>query len=388
MPYASNNNAVLIDGCNDLQNLSVLLEVTEDLATTDGGGWSLQLNCYAPPGQYCQTSQVNWLQYIVIAQGGSLAYYIQYWAIGASTWPTGYNPVAGTSPWLPCWAHDFGYAPVFASISGDTLPRQSLLKIALGTNADGGVTTATFTYTDPDVNEHTAVWQAPAVHPISAFELNFVGPPGGAANFTQGITNSRGIIFYTISSGQLSVQNGGPGSACGEVSGGTAETSNMTYSDIAGAPAGTVTQMLQQPVSCAINDLLASDQARLGEMKQLRDLEIVKYPAGQWLMEILDRHSADLALIFASDEGGLGRSARDLLTKAAHTAREGRVFDDATVDDALKVLGQVSCKLPPSMYGVGPAGATVLKSLRGRTLQDGLKEASKTIMPRFKARRR
>jgi hypothetical protein len=388
MPYASNNNAVLIDGCKNLQNLSVLLEVTEDLATTDGGGWSLQLNCYAPPGQYCQTSQVNWLQYIVIAQGGSLAYYIQYWAVGASTWPTGYNPVAGTSPWLPCWAHDFGYAPVFASISGDTLPRQSLLKIALGTNADGGVTSATFTYTDPDVNEHTAVWQAPAVHPISAFELNFVGPPGGAANFTQGITNSRGIIFYSISSGQLSVQNGGPGSACGEVSGGTAETSNMTYSDIAGAPAGTVTQMLQQPVSCAINDLLASDKARLGEMNQLRDLEIVKYPAGQWLMEILDRHSADLALIFASDEGGLGRSTRDLLTKAAHTAREGRVFDDATVDDALKVLGQVSCKLPPSMYGVGPAGATVLKSLRGRTLQDGLKEASKTIMPRFKARRR
>ena len=159
----------------------------------------------------------------------------------------------------------------------------------------------------------------------------------------------------------------------------------MTYSDIAGAPAGTVTQMLQQPVSCAINDLLASDQARLGEMKQLRDLEIVKYPAGQWLIEVLDRHSADLALIFASDEGGLGRSARDLLTKAAHTAREGRVFDDATVDDALKVLGQVSCKLPPSMYGVGPAGATVLKSLRGRTLEDGLNEASRTIRPRFKA---
>jgi hypothetical protein len=36
MPYASNNNAVLIDSCNNLQNLSVLLEVTEDLATTNG----------------------------------------------------------------------------------------------------------------------------------------------------------------------------------------------------------------------------------------------------------------------------------------------------------------------------------------------------------------
>jgi hypothetical protein len=51
--------------------------------------------------------------------------------------------------------------------------------------------------------------------------------------------------------------------------------------------------------------------------------------------------------------------------------RQGRVFDDATIDDALKILGQVSGKLPASMQGVGPAGATVLESLRGRTLEDG-----------------
>lgn len=388
MPYASNNNAILIDNCNNLQNLQVLLEVTEDLATTNGGGWSLQLNCYAPPGQYCQTSQVNVFQYIVIAQGGSLAYYIQYWAVGASTWPQGYNPQAGTSPWLPCWAHDFGNAPIFASISGDTLPRQSLLKIAMGTNSDGGVTNVTFSYTDPDVNEHTAVWQAPAVHPICAFQLNFVGAPGGTATFTQGLTNSRGIIFYTVSSGQLAVQNGGPGSACGEVDAWTEESSNMTYSDIAGAPAGTVTQTLQQPVSCAIDNMMASDKARLGEMKQLRDLEIVKYPAGQWLVEVLERHSADLSLILAADEAGVSQGARELLAKATQTAREGRPFDDKTVDEALRVLGQVSCKLPRSMYAVGPAGATVLRSLRGRTLQEGLREASKTIRPRFVARRR
>jgi hypothetical protein len=227
-----------------------------------------------------------------------------------------------------------------------------------------------------------------AVHPVVACELNLVGPPGGAANFTQGLTNSRGIIYYSVSSGQLSVQNGGPGAACGEGGYFTAETSNMSYSDINGAPASTVTQILQQPVSCAINNLFASDQAHLGEMKQLRDQEIAKYPAGQWLMEILDRHSADLALVVASGESDLARTVRDLLTKAAHTTREGRVFDDATVDDGLKVLGQVSCKLPPSMYGVGPAATTVLESLRGRTLEAGLKAASKTILPRLQTPRR
>ena len=95
MPYASNNNAVLIDGCNNLQNLSVLLEVTEDIATTAGSGWSLQLNCYPPAGEYCQTSQLTVLQYIVIVQGGNLAYYIQYWANGSSTGRPATHPSQG-----------------------------------------------------------------------------------------------------------------------------------------------------------------------------------------------------------------------------------------------------------------------------------------------------
>jgi hypothetical protein len=389
MPYASNNNVVLIDGCNKLQNLSVLLEVTEDVATTAGSGWSFQLNCYPPAGEYCQTSQVNVFQYIVYVQGGNLSYEIQYWAGGASVWPPNYTPQPNTTPWLPCWANDYFLSSPFASINGDTLPRQSTLQIALGTNASGGVTSVTFTYNDPDGNSHSTVFNPPAVHPIVACELNLVGPGGSAnANFTQGLTNSRGIIYYSISSGQLSVQTGGPGAACGEAGYFTAETSNMSYSDINGAPASTVTQILQQPVSCAIDNLFAGDRAQLGGMQQIRDLEVAQHSAGQWLIEILERHSADLALLVASDEGDLARTALDLLTKAAHTTRQGRVFDDTTVDDALKVLGQASCKLPPSMQGVGPAMATVIESLRGKTLQDGLKAASKTILPRFRARRR
>jgi hypothetical protein len=383
MSYASNTNAVLIDGCNNLENLSVLLEVTEDIATTNGNGWSLQLNCYPPAGEYCQTSQVNWFQYIVIVQGGTLRYYIQYWANGVSSWPSGYTPQTGTSAWLPCWPYDYGTAPQFASINGDTLPRQSKLQITLGTDDSGGVNSVTFTYTDPDGNDHPAVFNPPAVHPIVAFELNLVGPPGGCANFTQGLTSSRGILYYTISSGQLSVQNGGPGAACGEQGWFTAETSNMSYSDVNGAPNSTVTQTLQQPVSCVINNLFQRQRAPLGEMRQIRDSQVAQYPAGQWLIEVLDRHSADLALVVASHEVDLARTARDILAKAANTARQGRVFDSTTIDDALKVLQQVSCKLPPSMSGVGQAGTTLLEALRGRTLEDGLKVASKTILPRF-----
>ena len=319
-------------------------------------------------------------------QGGKLAYEIQYWAGGASTWPSGYAPQPNTTPWLPCWANDYYLSGPFATINGDTLPRESQLQIALATNRSGGVTKVTFTYTDPDGNAHSAEFDPPAVHPIVACELNFVGPGGGAnANFTQGLTSSRGVIYYSVSSGQLSVQNGGPGAACGEAGFFTAETSNMTYSDISDAPASTVTQILQQPISCAVDSLFADDQSRLGQLQQIRDSHVAQHPAGQWLIELLDRHSADLAVLVAPDGGEVAPIARELLTEAAHTAREGRVFDETTVDRALELLGRASSMLPPSMNGAVQAGETLLRSLRGTTLEDGLKAASTTILPRLRA---
>jgi hypothetical protein len=160
----------------------------------------------------------------------------------------------------------------------------------------------------------------------------------------------------------------------------------MTYSDISGAPASTVTQILQQPVPCVITSISLTEPAKLDTMKQIRDSTVAQYPAGQWLMDVLDNHTADLAVLAAADtSGGLTQTARDLLTKATQIVGQKGVFDDATVDDALKLLGQVSGKFPPSMNGVAAAGATVLESLRGRTLEDGLKVASTTILPRFKA---
>lgn len=380
--YASNNNAFLINNCEYLENLSVLLEVTEDVATTDGAGWSFQLNCYPPPGLYCQTSNVNWMQYIVYVLNGELRYEIQYWAIGASTWPTGYQPIPGTTPWLPCWPNDYYLSGSFASINGDTLPRQSQLQIALTTNRYGGVTKATFTYTDPDGNEHSTDNDLPAVHPIDACTLNLVGPGGGGgATFTQGLLNSRGIIYYTISSGQLAVQNGGAGAACGEVGGWTAETSNMTYSEISGAPGSTVTQILQQPVDCSLNDLFGQDSNRLEPLRRVRDQLVAPQVAGQWLIETLDRHAADLAVFLNSSDRRLQDRVRALLERAARAAEAGETFDSGAVDDGLQLLREASGELPASMAPARAAAETVLEAVRGRTLQDGLKEAGRTIRP-------
>ena len=51
---SSGNNAVLIDNCQNLQNLAVTLHVTEDLVTVADTGFSLQLNCYPQPGLVAQ----------------------------------------------------------------------------------------------------------------------------------------------------------------------------------------------------------------------------------------------------------------------------------------------------------------------------------------------
>jgi hypothetical protein len=63
--WSSNNNAVLIDNCESLQNLTVTLRVTQDLITQGNVGFSLQLNTYPQPGTLCQGEPMNWLQYVI-----------------------------------------------------------------------------------------------------------------------------------------------------------------------------------------------------------------------------------------------------------------------------------------------------------------------------------
>jgi hypothetical protein len=249
MPYASNSNAVLFDNCNNLQNLTVLLEVGSDISTVYNSGWTLQLNCFPPPGHVCQTIQVNWLQFVVFVQNGVLQWGVQYWAYGATAWPPGVNAQEGTSPWLPCWP-TYSLATFATGLSGDTLPSGSLVQILLGTDSNGGIETATFTYIDPEGGTQTGVFVAPVVHPICAFEVNFGGillkPWNGIAVFKPQVPDA--LIRYSVSPGELSVQSAALGSVCGEAGPLTGETSNMVYSDIInGAPGSTVTQALQTP---------------------------------------------------------------------------------------------------------------------------------------------
>ncbi len=73
MALFSNNNAMLIDKCSNLHNLTVTLAVTADQSNFGDAGFSLQLNAYPPKGQLSQGQTLTWLQYILYVQNGSAA---------------------------------------------------------------------------------------------------------------------------------------------------------------------------------------------------------------------------------------------------------------------------------------------------------------------------
>jgi hypothetical protein len=383
--YRSNSNAVLFDGCKPLRNLTVLLEVTEDISTVEGNGFTLQVNCFPWPGNYVQNQQLNYLQYVVFVLSNQLWWEVQYYSVGASSWPPGYTPIPSTSPLLPCWANDY-YPSAFGPAPENKLRRQSTLQIACQTDDAAKVNLVKFDYSDPDGNVSSAQFPIPAnaLCPIAAFAVNLVGPGNGShCTFTTGLTNSRGILYYSVDPGILSVQSGGLGSACGEQSfaSDTAETSNAVYSAVNDAPASTVTQTLGPAVSCAVAHLFADESAAVEQLRKVRDRQLDE-PAGAFLSEVLAQHSAALIGMFAEDPT-LAAESRHLLREAARVAQEGARFDDELIDRAERLVGRAQAQVPCSMAGIPDATRTILASLRGRTLADGIAKASETIMPRF-----
>ena len=246
--WGSYDNTILFAHCQNLNNLRVRLDVTTDFLASDGG-FSMQLNAYPPPGQLAQGQTLTWFQYIIYITGEQISYEIQYWANNApGAWPAGYNPVPNTTPWLPVIPNDY-YLTQFGSGPANCVAADSWLEIALATSADGAVESATFTATDPAGHSSASTFTFPAggCYPICAFELDLVGP-GNFANASFG--SGAGMLTYSVEPGQLAIQQGGAGAACGEFGGGTGETSNAAYGGI--EPFGAT---LRQPVIA--NNILA-----------------------------------------------------------------------------------------------------------------------------------
>ncbi len=279
------NNSVLVDRCQNLSNLTVQFQVTEDLDTVGDHGFSLQLNSYPQPAARTPNStegttfpgkpvgQLNWFQYLIIVADKKVSFEIQYWASAKSyqtggaggnppeiRWPPGYTPnPVDTSPWLPVFPHSAITGTVVGSRSSNKVPAGSLIKIQLATDGNGNVTGATFSIADPGGSVHSAStqpWQhyagqsEPATYalfPIYGFQADVVSAPGLECTFTSG----AGTLTYSVSPGVLSVQTV---NTCGGSQPGTGESSNTFYGEVTPASGATVTQSLNVPQLLSYGD--------------------------------------------------------------------------------------------------------------------------------------
>jgi hypothetical protein len=242
------NNAILVNKCKSLRNLTVSLQVTEDLITLGNHGFSLQLNCYPQPTPTVNGKPLKWAQYVIAVQGNSVVWGIQY-----------FSAVKGFG-----FNGNGNYSVPFASATSNQVPKGSVMKIALKTDPSGNVTSATFIIIDPKGTVSSYKYPSPGnVLPLCAlygFEVNLVGPPStsvpgsGTTTFTQG----AGILTYSVSSGKLAVQTtntckiavttkSGFKVIKGGVQGGTSEQSNAPYGNIKPASGRTVRQSVGPP---------------------------------------------------------------------------------------------------------------------------------------------
>jgi hypothetical protein len=233
MVYGPNNNAVLIDACKSLENLSVTLLVTNGLIAAGNTGFSLQLNSY--PLSYSTNKGValEWAQFVLAVANDSVWGQIQYWS-----YPKGHGFSGGTK---------------HVQVGGgkgppNSAPQGTVMEIALATDPTkrNVVTKVTFSITFPGASTislpHT--FPATALCAIYGFQVDVVAPPSGPpANFTSGAGN----LTYAVSpSGTLAVSAATP--ACPSHHTGnflvTSERSNATYSTVSPISGPTVGQNL------------------------------------------------------------------------------------------------------------------------------------------------
>ena len=369
MPWYSSSNAVLYDNCKPLQNLTLLFKVTEDLATVEGSGFSLQLNAYPPPVQTSAGKTLKFFQYLIFVKGDMIMFDVEYYATDGSSWINGLT-------WL-------GPAP------SNIIRRGSELQISLTTDS-GNVMNAAFTFTDPDGNifpPGAVLLPVELRYPIVAFQMNLVGPGNlSHCTFTTGLTASRGIFYYSVLPGELTWQGGGPGAACGESTQLTGETSNAYYSDVWPVSGPTVIQTLGEPVDCVIDNMARREAApeavtAIERLRQVRDTRLADVPSGLWLRELLYQHTAELASLVDQDSE-LSRESWGLLQKAESVATAGSLFSAELIDTAEELVQRASTNATPLLAAAGIPLRVVLDAMRGRTLEEGLEVASRTIRPR------
>jgi hypothetical protein len=220
----SNFNYIFSSDCESLMNVSVTINVTEDIvsrfsSTGTTSGFSFQLNAYSPQGKTCA-----WQQYVLGLFGSEVTGVINNW------------PVSGDYLFLDKFS--------LVNLPSAKIPAGYQLTISLHNDTLGNVISVTFIVIDNEGKTLSNVTEvltsngatAAQLAPITAFELNFVGPidyegsilSSGAGNFVYSATNALTAALFLPT--------------CTETMAFTAETANTLYGDVPSTPSTTFTQ--------------------------------------------------------------------------------------------------------------------------------------------------
>ena len=222
----SNSNYILYSDCNSLINLSVTINVTEDMVwqSTSGSpptadGFGFQLNAYSTPGQLCA-----YQQYVIVLVEAELSGWVDNWGANGQLM----NEMVGLT-----------------TLPNVTIPAGYSIQISLANDNDGNIVGATYDVIDNLGNTQAKVTQdllaiagvtSADLAPITAFELDLVGPYNSESAV---LSSGAGTITYEAAS-LLTVLSQEP--SCTESSAITAETANSFYGPLPAAPSNTFTQ--------------------------------------------------------------------------------------------------------------------------------------------------
>jgi hypothetical protein len=212
----SNSNYIFYDNGKTLTNVSVTIQITEDLVSSNGFGF--QLNAYSPnpTENTCDFQQFG----VAVASNALLAF--------INTWSEKNGILSNENPW-----------PTLQSLQSNKLAAGYQLTITLQNDAKtGNVTGCTFNVVDNNgvaqpgltlsllslPHATTKVTQADLA-PIVAFELDLVGPFNSEH---ASLTSGQGTLTLSATN-DLTALTSEP---AGLWAGGTAETANSFYSSL------------------------------------------------------------------------------------------------------------------------------------------------------------
>jgi hypothetical protein len=231
----SNTNYLLYGDCKPLIELSVSIEITQDMVCqsvappteckpggTNQFGFSFQLNCYSAAGDKCAYQQYVMAFWRNSAGGFNVIYGVDNWPVSGPNLINNNFPVLGT---LPTAVLPAGYQIEIVLVNSNTAPNSVEFAVFRLLDNHGNQVGTDESVTIASVPGASASDLAP----ITAFELNIVGPINGEIAV---LTSGAGYISYVSLKPPLKVYvptTSNPFPSCTETTAGTCETANTFY---------------------------------------------------------------------------------------------------------------------------------------------------------------